>query len=64
MKLNDFINAVDELVWQWETKDSVTPRAELEAIFNKVRESAVHDLAEAIRQRDEAMELLHGHYLK
>lgn len=67
MKLTDFITSVDNLVREWATDEpraGAIPRAELEVIFNNVREQAVHDLAEAIEQRDEAMRQLHEHYLK
>ena len=64
MKLNDFIAKIDALVSMWHTGGGEIPRAELEIIYDKMREGAAHDLAEAIRQRDEAIQTLHRRYLK
>jgi hypothetical protein len=58
MKLERFIDAVDNLVREWATEPNeigeLLPREQLQAIYEEVREQAVHDLAEAVRERDEA----------
>jgi hypothetical protein len=57
MNFTEFVGAIDSLVWKWmpETGDSETPRDKLKAIFDRVREEAVHELAETQRKRDKAM---------
>jgi hypothetical protein len=57
MKFDAFFTAVDNLVLQWQPDDpqaGATPRGALRSIYDDVREQAVHDLAEAVRQRDQA----------
>jgi hypothetical protein len=67
MKLKQFINAVNNLVVEWQSEDEqagATKEHALQIIYDEIREQAVHDLAEAIRQRDEALRQLHKHHLK
>jgi hypothetical protein len=52
MKLQQFIEVVDNL----DPQMGETRRIALEAIYHEVREQAVHDLAEAVRQRDRIKE--------
>jgi hypothetical protein len=59
MKLAQFITAVDNLAFL-QAADRV--RA-LEKLYDEMREQTVHELAEAIRQRDEAMIQLHKKHL-
>jgi len=58
MKFDAFIDAVDNLVREWSTEPNeigeLLPRDQLQAIYDDVREQAVHDLAEAVRARDAA----------
>ena len=57
MTFPDFIAAVDNLVREWEHNDPTrgrVPREALQKIFDDVREQAVHDLALAVQQRDQA----------
>jgi hypothetical protein len=66
MKLNEFITAIENMVVTWQPQDEqagTTHRLALAAIYNKMREEMAHDLAEAIRHRDQAMTLLHRKYL-
>ena len=56
MSSNQFIEAVDKLVWKWMGSDSLTPRAELEKIYFDIREQVVHDVAVSIGPT------LHKHY--
>jgi hypothetical protein len=57
MRKDEFIRAINELVWKWNGPDSLTPRDKLEAIWHKVREQGAHDLAEFQRQKEaEALE--------
>jgi hypothetical protein len=66
MTFIQFEKAVDNLVREWvndEPKAGAIPRAELKKIYNDVSEQGVHRLAEAMRQRDEALRLLHKKYL-
>jgi hypothetical protein len=67
MKAAHFIKAVDNLVREWASEEPIPgaiPRETLTQIFDQVREEAVHELAEAIRQRDEAMKRLHRKYVQ
>jgi len=58
MKFDAFVDAVDNLVREWSTEPNelgeLLPRDQLQAIYDDVREQAVHDLAEAVRARDAA----------
>jgi hypothetical protein len=60
MNLPTFIDAVDNLVVEWVKRTASAadeprlPREQLRAIYDEVREQAVHDLAEAVRARDHA----------
>ena len=61
-----FTKALDNLVHQWNGPVMVTDKAlsgKLKAIYDELREQTVHELAEAIRQREEALIKLHKHYL-
>jgi hypothetical protein len=60
MKLDEFITAITKLVATWQPE---TSRATLEAIYNEIRNSTAHELAEAIRVKDEALIQLHRHHL-
>jgi hypothetical protein len=62
MKLDDFIAAVEKLVVTWQPEDyqaGATHRNALAAIYREMREQVV---AEAVRQRDEALAKLHSRY--
>jgi hypothetical protein len=62
-----FVNDVDNLVREWasdEPKAGAVPRDALRFIYDRVREQAVHDIADWQKQRDKAMEALHKQYLK
>jgi hypothetical protein len=57
MKFEQFITHVDNLVREWvcdEPHAGAVPREQLRAIYDDVREQAVHDLAETVRVRDRA----------
>jgi hypothetical protein len=61
-----FLLAVNKLVQRWEGSDeelNVAPRETLQAIWQEVREQAVHDLAQMQRERDDAVIALHRRYL-
>ena len=66
MNRTTFVNKIVALIEEWKIEgrspDSV-PRKTLEAMYDEVREQAVHDLAETIQQRDKAIERLHRHYI-
>jgi len=67
MTVEQFIDAVNNLVKKWHPTDEqagATPRNALATIYQQVREQAVHDLAQAIQQRDKAIERLHKHYIE
>jgi len=70
MKYQDFEKAVDKLVREWATDPEmaqavgVIPREQLRAIFDEVRNSTAHELAEKQRLLDNAMIKLHKHYTK
>lgn len=68
MKFHQFVEAVSNLVREWATEPNelgeLLPRKQLQAIYDELREQTVHDLAETVRQRDEAMKQLHKHHLK
>ena len=67
MTFPEFVNAVDNLVREWNTDEGsgrFVPRDALQAIWESTREQAVYDLAEMTRQRDEAMKQLHRRYLE
>jgi hypothetical protein len=62
MNFQTFAEAVDNIVRDCaleNPKAAILPREKLRRIFDDVREQAVHDLAEAIRQRDAAFGKLH-----
>lgn len=57
MKLPEFIDAIERLVDRWKPPDSMatpTPRAELTAIYEDVRDQAVKDLADYVQTKDTA----------
>ena len=63
MTFETFVSTVDNLVAEWAHPTglgSVIPREELKAIYDDVQEQGVHNLAETMRQRDEALRQLHG----
>ena len=65
MKLEEFITAIETMVLEWQPEDpqaGATHRGALTAIYSEMREQMAHDLAEAVRQREKALALLHGHY--
>lgn len=67
MTFNKFFEAVNNMVKEWQPDDpqaGATPRNALQVLYNEIREQAVHDLAEAVQQRDEALKQLHRHHLK
>jgi hypothetical protein len=59
VKLPNFIKQIDELVLKWNNPDSLTPRAELEAIYKEVRNSTAHELAVMQEKLDRALRLYH-----
>jgi len=64
MTLSKFIDSIDNLVREWDPQfgeHGTVPRKHLEKIYDDLREQAVHGLAEAVRQRDEALKQLHKH---
>jgi hypothetical protein len=66
MTFKTFVRRVDNLVEQWRPiSDSQAgpDREALQAIYDDVCEQGVHGLAEAMRQRDEALMKLHKKYL-
>lgn len=67
MNLNEFIDAVDNLVREWATEPDelgqIMPRDQLSAIWEQVRNGAAFDLARMQRERDEALRQLHSFYI-
>ena len=62
MSLDAFIASVDKLVSEWngnEFEPNAIPREALETIYAEVRNSTAFELAEAVRERDEALRQLH-----
>jgi hypothetical protein len=67
MTYPQFQAAVDNLVREWATDEpraGAIPREELRAIYHKVCEQAVKEVADWQEQRDKALEILHKHYLE
>ena len=70
MSFEQFVGSVDNLVREWATDaeeqlaTGAIPRAQLEAIYNEVRNSTAHQLAVMQEERDKAVIALHKHYLK
>ena len=58
MKLNEFIETVSGLVREWNV-DPPAATDKLSALYAEVRNSTAFELAEAQRQRDEALRQLH-----
>jgi hypothetical protein len=66
MKLHEFIAAIESMVRTWQPEDEqagATRQRALAAIYAEMREEMAHDLAEAMRVRDEALKQLHKHHL-
>jgi hypothetical protein len=58
MTRSEFIGAITRLVRNWKDPGGV-PRAELAAIYDEVRNSTAHELAEAQRKLDTALGKYH-----
>jgi hypothetical protein len=70
MTCEQFVDSIDNLVREWATDAEIEvaagaiPRAQLEAIYNEVRNSTAYELALAQEQLDSALAKLHKHYTK
>jgi hypothetical protein len=68
MKFPAFVDAIAHLVKEWAIPPNeigeLLPREQLKVIYDEVRNSCAHELAEALEQRDQAMIKLHKRYLR